>query len=102
MLFTVLFIIIIVVVFAGLLLVLEYIRRRALEDIKARCHDFFLSYYTQKISDLCGGDVACKEYLSNAVANKLTSNISDDRISYVNIYEKYEEYRRTKELQRRN
>ena len=89
---------IILCAFAGLMLFLEVIRRRALEEIRVRHHDMFLAYYAQKIAELCGNDEACKEHLMNYVLRKLADNIVKNKISYANIYEEYEKYMADKQI----
>jgi len=78
--------------YAVLIAVLEYVRRRSIDDIKAKSYNAFLSFYEMKIYDFCRDkDDECRSRLSDIVVCELSSQIEEGRIHYVDIEKLYSE-----------
>jgi len=77
--------------FVVLVLVLEYIKRRSMETIRAGVYNAFLSYYEAKVDTFCKDkEVDCKEKLSAMLTKELARQIEQNKIEYVDIEKLYE------------
>jgi hypothetical protein len=82
--------------FLSLIVILEIVRRRAIENIRASSYDVYLSYYEKKINDFCErqrDSEDCKKRMSLAILKELASQIKESRIRYIDVEKLYEETR---------
>jgi len=82
----------ILALFVSLIGILEYMRRRSIEEIRASSANVFLNYYGMKIEDFCRNkDESCREKLSQLVVKELSRQVEEDKIQYIDIEKLYEE-----------
>lgn len=78
--------------FAVFLAVLEYIRRKSIENIRLRSLSAFMNYYEMKINEFCGDKEDCKTALTALVAQELSNQVVQNRMAYIDIEKLYEKY----------
>jgi len=79
--------------FAVFLAVLEYVRRKSIEDIRSRSLVAFMNYYEMKINEFCkdkGED--CRAELTTLVAQELSNQVVQNRMAYIDIEKLYEKH----------
>jgi len=86
------YILVVLLLFVALIGVLEYIRRRSIEEIRARSFNAFLSFYEMKVDEFCKnkGD-ECRNKLYDVLVRELSRQIKENRIEHIDVERLYEE-----------
>lgn len=80
----------IVTVFVAMVAILEFIRNRAVENIRVHSYKLLLSYYEGKIDSVCGDKgEECRRKLATALARELSRQVKENRVEYIDLEELY-------------
>lgn len=73
-----------------LIVLLEVLRRKAVEKIRASTYNTLLSYYENKVAEFCRDrESGCREKLLDALLEEVATQISANKVNYIDLEELY-------------